>query len=204
MDTRDKRLFFVYTGLIFVLTTISFTLLYGYKLKDAYYNLIRVYNLLDYWILAYFFSLHIKNKIFKKGLLFSIIPFTIFCISDFLSTGKPSLPYFPLAIEYVCLLVFILYFFFEVMQNTVSEPIYQKGVFWISVAFIINFSGNFFLFLYSKNSYNNNADFQKYYVIIYGTITIIKNILLCISARTHQENTTPHSEINNLESPLPF
>lgn len=197
----------MYTCVIFFLTILSFLTLYGYSLRNAYYNLIRVYNLLDYCFLAYFFSLHIRNKIVKRGLLFSIIPFTILCISDFLSSDKPSLPYFPLAIEYVTLLVFVVYFFFEVIQSTVSEPIYQKGVFWISVAFIINFSGNFFLFLYSKNSYNNNAEFQKYYVIIYGTITIIKNILLSISAQVYSRNTKnhmTHPKIGEIESPYSF
>ena len=60
------------------------------------------------------------------------------------------------------------------------EPIYQRAIFWISVAFIVNFSGNFFLFLYSTNSYKDEA-FKFQYAIIYATVTIIKNFLLCIS-----------------------
>jgi hypothetical protein len=66
------------------------------------------------------------------------------------------------------------------MQGTLVEPIYQRAIFWIAVAFIINFSGNFFLFLYSKNSFNDEV-FKRQYTIIYTTVTLIKNILLCIS-----------------------
>ena len=65
-------------------------------------------------------------------------------------------------------------------ESIVVEPIYHRAIFWISVAFIINFSGNFFLFLFSKNSYNDEY-FQKQYTIIYSTVTFIKNILLCVA-----------------------
>jgi len=67
------------------------------------------------------------------------------------------------------------------MQETiVIEPIYHKSIFWICVAFIINFSGNFFLFLFSKYSLNDEL-FKTQFTIIYSTVTIIKNLLLCLS-----------------------
>jgi len=66
------------------------------------------------------------------------------------------------------------------MNEQILEPIYQRAIFWICVAFIVNSSGNFFLFLYSKNSYNDEV-FKRQYTIIYTTVTVIKNLLLCIS-----------------------
>ena len=77
------------------------------------------------------------------------------------------------------------------MQATVLEPIYQKAIFWISVAFIINSAGNFFLFLYSNNSFDNGPNFKKQYTIIYTTVTVIKNALLCISILIKE---TPQNE----------
>ncbi len=67
------------------------------------------------------------------------------------------------------------------MQETVAEPIYQKAIFWISVAFIINSSGNFFLFLYVQFNHEVNIFKTPQYTIIYTTVTILKNLLLCIS-----------------------
>ncbi|MBX2934993.1 MAG: hypothetical protein KF825_12180 [Ferruginibacter sp.] len=90
------------------------------------------------------------------------------------------MPFIPVSVEHVLLLIFILYYFFETIQNLTTEPVYQKAIFWISVAFIINSAGNFFLFLYSKNSFNDDT-FKTQYTIIYSTVTILKNILLCIS-----------------------
>ncbi|MBK7376569.1 MAG: hypothetical protein IPJ02_13715 [Chitinophagaceae bacterium] len=80
------------------------------------------------------------------------------------------------------------------MQEMLFEPIYQKAIFWVSVAFIINFSGNFFLFLYSMNSFNDET-FRKQYIIIYTTVTVIKNILLSISIIIKENNepvSAPH------------
>lgn len=72
------------------------------------------------------------------------------------------------------------------MQESVIEPIYHKVIFWISVAFIINFSGNFFLFLYSKAGYNDDT-FRRQFNIIYNSVTILKNILLCIAVSIREK-----------------
>ncbi|MGB5007937.1 MAG: hypothetical protein WBO39_13445, partial [Ferruginibacter sp.] len=90
----------------------------------------------------------------------------------------------------------------------VVEPIYHKTIFWISVAFIINFSGNFFLFLYSKTSYNYEA-FRRQFLIIYSSVTIIKNILLCIAValketKIDNQNLNLSSIDSELDSYLPF
>jgi len=79
-------------------------------------------------------------------------------------------------------------------EAIVVEPIYKRPIFWISVAFIINFSGNFFLFLYSQNSYRDE-EFQRQYTIIYSTVTFIKNILLCYSILIKENNKKidPHT-----------
>ena len=84
------------------------------------------------------------------------------------------------------------------MQETVVEPIYQKAIFWISVAFIINSSGNFFLFLYSKNSYNDET-FKKQYTIIYTTVTVIKNFLLCVSILIKEKKDPSSSELIDID-----
>lgn len=80
-------------------------------------------------------------------------------------------------------------------ESEVEVPIYQKTIFWISLAFIVNFSGNFFLFLFSKNSDTTDVDFRTQYTIIYSTVTIIKNLLLCISIFVKD---SPNKESNKI------
>lgn len=116
------------------------------------------------------------------------------------------MPFVPLSVGHILILIIIIYYFFELMQEVVLEPIYQKAIFWICVAFIINSSGNFFLFLYSKNSFNDEI-FKKQYTIIYTTVTVIKNLLLCISILIKEKKEDPlsNSLINiDLDSLDPF
>lgn len=160
----------------------------------------RIYNVVEYSLLAYYFSLHIRNKLVSKLLVFSPLVFTFFCLLNYLRTSEPAIPFVPLIVEYILLLSTIIYFFFEVMQESVVEPIYQRVVFWISVAFILNFSGNFFLFLYSNNSFSDEQ-FQRHYTIIYSTITILKNVFLCIAVLT-KESKNKNENNSSIDLPI--
>lgn len=196
----------MYTILITILVIVGFSLLYIFKSPDSYYRVARVYIIIEFTLLTYLFSLYIKNKNAKQVLLFSPVAFLIFCIYDYLREKIPGIPFIPVSVAQISLLCFIIYFFFEVMQESVIEPVYQRAIFWISVAFIINSSGNFFLFLYSKNSYNDDV-FKKQYTIIYTTVTVLKNLLLCISIliKEKKEHISHHAPIDiDLDAIHPF
>ena len=66
------------------------------------------------------------------------------------------------------------------MKNVITVPVYVIIEFWLGVALLLYFSGNFFLFLYSR-SMINDKDFLITYKIVYITIIIIKNIFLFIA-----------------------
>lgn len=180
MVSKERKVFFLYTILVAILVLVGFTILYIYKIPETYYLIARVFNVIEYTLIAYFFSLHFRNRLLKTILLYSTIPFLIFCIYDYTTEEIPGIPFVPVNVAQISILCFIIYYFFEIMQDSVVEPVYQRAIFWISVAFIINSSGNFFLFLYSKNSFDDDT-FKSQYTIIYTTVTVIKNVLLCIS-----------------------
>ena len=179
----------MYTIFITIIVTIGFSLLYIYKSKENYFIAVRVYNAIEYALLAYLFSFYIKNSYIKNILLFSPAAFLVYCTYDFLNEKISGMPFVPLSTEHILLLLIIIYYFFEVIQETVVEPIYQKAAFWICVAFLINASGNFFLFLYAKYSYNDEI-FKRQYTIIYVIVTVIKNLLLCISILIKEKKDT--------------
>lgn len=180
MISKEKKVFFLYTILIAILVIVGFSLLYIFKSSQNYYLVVRVYIVIEYSLLTYFFSLYIKNKVVRKILIYSPLIFLLFCLYDYSIEKVPGLPFVPASVAHMALLCFIIYYFFEIMQSTVVEPIYQKAIFWICVAFIINSSGNFFLFLYARTSLDDDT-FKRQYTIIYTTVTVIKNLLLCIS-----------------------
>jgi hypothetical protein len=88
------------------------------------------------------------------------------------------------------------YYFYEKMQYSVTTPVYQSPDFWISAAFLIYFSGNFFLFLFTK-AMQKDPEFSKQYNLIYDSFTILKDILLCtaIFVNSHQDKKIEKSNI---------
>jgi hypothetical protein len=187
VKSRDKRLFFIYSLLTTVLVLLS---LYFRVIKDNrpdYLLVGRLHLLVEFSLLSYIFSLFINNGFVKKIAAFALIPFIIFCIVDYVQTNEPSIAYTPLLIECVFFVSLIVYFFFEKMQQDGNEPLFNTFVFWFAVAFLLNYSGNFLLFLYSETS-KKDPDFKINYAIIYSTVTIIKNILLCIAVTMRQSN----------------
>lgn len=208
ISTKNTKVFFLYTTVITLLVIAVIVTRYIYNSFPSYFFVTRVYNVFEYSILSYLFYLYIKNKILRHILLYSIIPFISFSIFNYLNAAKPGIPFLPLIFEYLILLAFIIYFFFEVIQETVIEPIYQKPIFWISVGFIINFSGNFFVLLSSIKSFDDEA-FRDVFTVIYSSVTILKNILLCISL-TVKESKSDIQTINDftidskLDTYLPF
>ena len=164
----------------------------------AFYIVSRFYDIMEFTLLAFYFSLNTLNSVVKKITLFSIIPFILFCVYDFLSTTKPTYAFLPLVIECLTLLVVLLYILYEKMSFSFDYPIYQTSFFWIAVAFIIYFAGNFFLFLYSKNSFNDDA-FKLQYTIIYSFVTILKNILLCVGVSVVDQKISNNKSSNPIE-----
>lgn len=195
--SKEKKVFFLYTITIVVLVTTGFTFLYYFKSQVSYFLTVRIYNIIEYSLLAYFFSLYIKNNGIRKLIFLSIIFYFLFCLFSFLNQKKQEMPFVPATVEHILLLIIIIYFFFEIVQHVTLEPVYQRAIFWISVAFIINSSGNFFLFLYSKSSYNDPS-FKTQYTIIYGVVTVLKNIFLCISIpiKEHSQKSTLNESLN--------
>ncbi len=131
----------------------------------------------------------------NKTIVISIIPFFIFCLLDYIFSISPSIAYGPLLTECIFFIILTIYFFFEKMKQDVNDPLFTTFAFWIAVAFLLNFSGNFLLFVYSETS-NKEPDFKTNYTIIYSTVTVIKNILLCIAV-TMKENTSKNIGSNN-------
>jgi hypothetical protein len=157
---------------------------YYYKSQKYYYLVARLYDVVEYTMLALFFSVNITNRSVKKVTQFSIIPFAAFCLYDFLTAKTPIYAFLPLAVECLALLLVIIFIFFEKLQYNLDIPIYQTSLFWIIAAFIIFFSGNFCLFLYSNNFYGGKNFSTDYYTIIYGFVTMIKILLICIGVST--------------------
>jgi hypothetical protein len=201
IPNKGKREFFIYSLITAVSVLCLFLFNIVYPNKNIYYLIVRIHRAIEFSLLTYIYALFLRNAIIKKIFILAIIPFIIFCLVDYISSKGPQLPYVQFLIECLFFIIVIIYFFFEKMKQEANEPLFQTFIFWFAVAFIINFAGNFLLYVYSETS-NKDADFKTNYTIIYSTVTIIKNILLCIAVTIKE---IPNKQIisNNTFVPNP-
>lgn len=177
-------MFFLYTLLttILVLFVVLFVYIYP-EHRPKYYLIARFHTVLEFTLLSLIFSSFVYNKFISRLILFLIIPFTIFCIFDYLNAKSPSIAYLPLFVECSYFILAIIYLYYEKISSEdsgISLP--STFFFWLTVGFFINFSGNFSLFLYSNSATANDTDFKMNYTIIYSIVTVLKNILLSVAA----------------------
>ena len=139
-----------------------------------------LYPIIECVLLSYFYYLLLRTKN-KKIILFSATILLCFAfLIDFLF-NKRNPSFLPLALEGFFYIVIIMYFFYEKVKYISNAPLYSISSFWISIAFLITFSGTFFLYLFSISMMNKDPAFKYQYNIIYGCFTILKNTLLCIA-----------------------
>lgn len=198
----------MYSTVLFLSIVVLVTLRYVFKSYATYLLYNRFYLVAEFALISQFFVHNIRNPKLKKTVYFLIFTFFAFSVYDYITSINQPFTYYPLAFECILFPFIILLFFYEKMKYNTKYAIYLSPAFWIGVAFLIFSTGNFFLFLFSKMLLQN-PEYKKLYNDIYGTFTILKNILLC-TAVIVAKNSTPNDDKSNinvnleLETSIPF
>jgi hypothetical protein len=189
------RVFFFYT--ITFITSLLLLLFCRFYIQSIilFFLIIRCVIVFEFTFLSFFFYYLLKNKRKKIFFISVTIAFIAYSVYDYLSTSKSDFDYFPLVVESLFFLILIPYYFYEKMQFSIASPIYQSPDFWISVSFLIYFSGNFFLFLYTKVM-SADPQFADQYNIIYDSFTILKDTLLCIAIFVNKSRSQNNKQFN--------
>ena len=199
IKSPELKVFFLYTTVFAFFLCLSFY--YKFISPNGVLRLIanRFFLLAEFSLLSFFYYTCLSNKRIKLIFRFAVISFLFYSIYDYIITKHGVFSFIPLVIECLYFLLVILYFFYDKIQNNTNTSIYYQPVFWISVGFLIYFSGNFFLFLFSR-SMINNPEFRLQYTFIYSSVTIIKNIFICtaiiVNAKNDEHINNPNKNIN--------
>ena len=136
----------------------------------------------------------------KSIIKYSIPAFIIFALNYYYFFATNTFSTFPSIVEFLLFMIFIIYFFYEKMKIVVMYPLYQSISFWICVAFFIYFTGNFFFFLFLNTI--KDAAFLKQMQIIYGVVTITKNIILLLAISFANEPNEQNEQALNIPTNL--
>ena len=170
------KVFFVYIILLAFFSSISLYVLNIEHSKAAYLFIVRLYFAVEYATLVFFFSLLFQNKLVKKIILFSIIPFWVYCIYNFFVSEHDTFNNYPALIEFSVFILVILFYFYEKMKIVSNIPLFQSISFWLCVGLFIYFTGNLFFLLFVTST--SDKELLKQVFLIYTGVTITKNLIL--------------------------
>ena len=182
INSKEIKVFFVYKIITVLLLTFSVIINYKY-LNIVYSNIVvSIWVVWEFVLLSIMYFYIIKSLLVKKLIVFSIFLFVPYWIYNFskINLREFHFDFLTGAIESFFFIIVIIYYFYEIMQYNFTTPLFKLPNFWASVAFLLFFSGIFFLLLYSKTNFEKPV-FKDQFLIITSIITIIKNILLCIA-----------------------
>ncbi len=178
IDSKEIKVFFVYTIVAVIFLAISLT---AVQLSSTYLAFwVRCFQLLEFILISIVYISILKSYKSKQFIVLSICLYLIYWLYNLYRSNFSEFDFMPLVVECLFFTMLIVYYFYDVMRHNFTVPLYQLTSFWLSVAFLIYFSGNFFLFLYS-NSIRNDPGWVDQYTVINSVIAIVKNILLCVA-----------------------
>lgn len=196
--TKDIKVFFIYTSLFLFFFLLQLYFRYGLHSYPLKFLVIRINIITEFILLGLFYYYNVRFKYKKEVLIVASVGFILFSIYDYHVTAKDDFRYLPLVIQASFFLVVIPYFFYENMRYSLEKPVYLLPSFWISIAFLIYFSGNFFQFLGSE--IYEDKQFIDLSNLVYDVVTIIKDTLLCIAIVVNnsieKETHKPNMPIN--------
>ncbi len=137
----------------------------------------RIYMPVEYVLIGLLYFYNIKNRFIRTLILISIICFSgiglLVARTATIKSGFPSL-YFN--IEGLMVLIIACYHLLSI-KGRAEESIFGKPFFWIDVAFLIFYSGNFFL-ISLLNTFRR-INYPRSHVYFVGINTVL-NILLYV------------------------
>jgi hypothetical protein len=113
------------------------------------------------------------------------IIFIIVSILDIYTSSFTSFDSLPSGIESILVLSYCLFFVYEKMTSTDFS---FNGTIWITIGFILFFSGTFFLFILSQNNFKDSSFILTYGYIV-AIFNIIKNLFITIGIFSESNNS---------------
>lgn len=154
---------------------------------------LRLYTFTEYILFIIFYYFLINNIYAKRIILISIVPFSFLCIYNYITTNKLAYNNNIPLLEYSIFLTVILYYFFEKINYVSKIPLITKISFRISVALLINFSGNFFYYLMINTV--NDQEYINQARLVSIIVTISKDLILALAWFAHEPLETEDSII---------
>ena len=147
--------------------------------KGIIFPFLSFFTIVEYCLFSLAIFLNLKKSSFRKLILFVSPAFLIFTIVQYLTSGaKNDIDNISITVEYILLIIYCLFFFFEELNEPNTTFIYSSYRFWIITGILLYSTGTFFLFMQSSNL--SDSQWDRWLIINY-VFTTIKNLLFCVA-----------------------
>ncbi len=194
LNTKALKVFFAYALMLFVFAALAYVSRMVMSNFKLYFFFLRLFNICEYTLIAYFLYNVFNTPLVKKIVLISIGPFILFASIDYILADKGQFNNHSNIVSSLLLILFIIYFFYEKMNTVVMYPLYQSITFWICVGLFLYFAGSFFFFLFIKSAIDN--EFIILMNSIYAFVAVTKNILLSLSLLASENPDSKPDELS--------
>ena len=202
---KDIRVIFWYCVYSFIndlLVTDAFNINIG---NDSTFLFLSIFTIVEYVLFSIAIYLNLKKGLFKRIILWFSPFFIIFCLFLFFNRGgKNDIDSISITVEYILIIAYCLFFFFEELNEPNTTFIYASYKFWIIVGILIYSTGTFFFFMNSSDLTDEQWD--KWSAINYVG-TIIKNAFFSVAmvlkkAKPPESNPPFDNKFDGFEKPI--
>jgi hypothetical protein len=185
------------TGLFFVLLYLITILSFNFFLHDLVLVLggnkffsYRLFTIIEYFLITGFFLESVSIRKAKNVIKILSLLFLIFSIFDLVISKSDSFDSTPTGVSSILILLYSIYFFYEKIKNNENLFLYETPNFWVTVSFVVFFSGTFFIYIFSQNNLND-PEFLSTFAVINRAFSIVKAIFISIAFLIKPERPPP-------------
>ena len=154
-----------------VIEIISYIMIKYFALSNLLiYN---IHTILELFLISAFYYKNLEGIKLKKSIIIFYLFFLTYQIIELKIKSKNSLNEVSLIFESLYVIVFTILTFYQILHKKFQKNLFDSSIFWFNSAFLIYFSGNLFIYLFS--SFLNN-----YYKIVFHEMWGYHSILSII------------------------
>jgi hypothetical protein len=179
-NQRVLKVVLLYCIYSFLNDSILLYLSYSKDDSDLGLILLSTFTVVEFSLFSLILRMILKKEFYRKVIFYLIPAFILFAgILFYLSlTLKNSIDSISITVEYILVIAFALFYFFEEISYPNTAFIYFSYKFWVVVGILIYSTGTFFFFMYSSSL--DGEEWNNWSIINY-VFTIIKNALFSIA-----------------------
>jgi hypothetical protein len=134
----------------------------------------NIHTILELFLISAFYYQNLEGIKLKKSIIIFNLLFLTYQIIELKIKSKNSLNEVSLIFESLYVIVFSILTFYQILHKKFQKNLFDSSIFWFNSAFLIYFSGNLFIYLFS--AFLNNY-YKKVFHEMWGYHSILSIIL---------------------------